>query len=338
MNCCSGCFLDNELKGFVNSNSNSEGNCDFCKLKDVAIIDAKELQDLFLPLFEIYTLNDNGLNAVEAFQKDWKVFNIKNTKVIRKLLSSIVSGLDEKYETFLGETIDIKIQSETQELIDNWNSFKEEIKRENRFIIKTPIEFDSIEETLPIREYLKGKIFYRSRISSDIDGHSKDVMGKPPHESAKSGRANPDGIPYLYLAQSIETTLYEARATYLDYLTIGEFKLKENIKVITLRTSFQVSPFLEDFSIEEYLKNKGFIDILENELAKPLRRYDNELDYLPTQYLCEYIKHLGYDGVEYGSSLNEGGINLVIFNDHLLECVNTIVHEISNIDIQYGSV
>jgi hypothetical protein len=103
--------------------------------------------------------------------------------------------------------------------------------------------------------------------------------------------------------------------------------------VISLRTSFQVSPW-NDFSLKEYVKNRRFLDILENDLAKPLRRQDNELDYLPTQYLCEYIKSLGYDGVEYGSSLHEEGINLVIFNDEKLDCNDIEVHEISKIEIQ----
>ena len=76
------------------------------------------------------------------------------------------------------------------------------------------------------------------------------------------------------------------------------------------------------------------MDLLETELSKPLRRLDNELDYLPTQYLCEYIKHLGYDGVEYGSSLHENGINLVIFDETKLECITTKVHEISKINIE----
>ncbi len=338
MNCCTDCFSDNELKGFVYSNSNTNGACDFCEKDNTETINPQELQDQFVPLLDIYSIDEEGTDIVSALQKDWNIFKIEDHAKIKELLIAIFTGLEEDYTEILNSNVSISIPSETVDLIDNWNSFKEEIKKENRFFIKNPADLESIEETFPVREYSKGKIFYRSRISNDENGYPTEKMGKPPHKLSKSGRANPQGISYLYVAQSVDTTLFEARATFLDYVSIGEFKLLENTKVITLRTSFQVSPFLEGFSIEKYVKNKGFIDLLENELSKPLRRQDNELDYLPTQYLCEYIKHLGYGGVEYGSSLHEGGINIVFFDDTKLDCVGVKVYEVSKIDIESREV
>lgn len=338
MNCCTNCFLDIELIGFINSNSNNNSSCNFCSTTNTKVVNVKELQDFFIPLLNTYSINENGLDLVTTLQNDWSIFRIPNQNQIKSLLTALTSEFEYDYSELINSNVSIKISSETQELIDNWESFKKEIKEENRFIIKNSADLESIEEVFPPRDYNKGKIFYRSRISNDEMGYNPSDMGKPPHKIAKSGRANPKGIPYLYVAQTIDTTLYEARATFLDYVTIGEFKLLENIKIITLRTSYQVSPFLDGFSIKKYIKHKTFIDILEYELSTPLRRQDNELDYLPTQYLCEYIKHLGYDGVEYGSSLHEGGINLVIFNDNKLECTRTKVYEISKIDIQSKEV
>ncbi|MDE1206043.1 RES domain-containing protein [Tenacibaculum larymnensis] len=335
MNCCTDCFLDKELKGFVYSNSNIVSICDFCGKQETETINTQELQEQFISLLNIYVVDENGQDIVSTLQSDWGIFKIDDPKIIKKLLEAILDGLEEDYSRFLNSKIRLSIPSETIELINSWNSFKNEIKKENRFFIKNPADLESIAETFPVREYSKGKMFYRSRISNDENGYPPEKMGKPPHKLSKSGRANPQGIPYLYVAQSIDTTLYEARVTFLDYVSIGEFKLIDNIKVITLRDSFQVSPFIEDFSIEKYIKNKEFIDLLESELAKPLRRQDNELDYLPTQYLCEYIKHFGYDGVEYGSSLHKGGINLVIFDETKLECKSTRVLEVSKIDIEY---
>ncbi|MFD2823636.1 RES domain-containing protein [Lacinutrix iliipiscaria] len=333
MNCCSECFLDVELKGFIYSNSNGTGQCDFCETVDISLVDVLELQEQFIPLLDIYTLDADGEGIVSALQNDWNIFRLSNSDKIKELLSVIIEGLDEEYNTLINSTVSIIIPDETKEFIENWELFKKEIKEENRFFFNNKANLESLEEILPIRDYSSGKIFYRSRISDDERGYPITKMGKPPHKSSKSGRANPRGIAYLYVAQSIETTMYEARATFLDFVSIGKYKLKEDIKVISLRTSFQVSPW-SDFSLEDYVKNKPFLDILESDLAKPLRRQDNELDYLPTQYLCEYIKSLGYDGVEYGSSLHEDGINLVIFNDEKLECNSVEVHEISKIEIQ----
>ncbi|MGM5470478.1 RES domain-containing protein [Flavobacteriaceae bacterium LMO-SS05] len=339
MNCCSDCFSDNELKGFIYSNSNSNEQCDFCEKEGAPIVNTQELQEQFILLLELYSIDKNGLDIVSAIQKDWNIFNIEDTKKSKELLLKIVEGLDEQYTELFDNKISISINSEESNLlIDTWNKFKDEIKKENRFFNKNSIDLESIKRTFPVRPYSKGKIFYRSRISTDENGYSIDKMGKPPHKNAKSGRANPTGISYLYVSQSIETTLYEARATFLDFVSIGEFKLLENIKVISLRPSFQISPFVEGYSIEEYLKNKPFIDLLEKELSKPLRRHDNELDYLSTQYLCEYIKHLGYDGVEFGSSLHEKGINIVFFDDVKLECISVKIYEVTKIEIESREV
>jgi len=55
MNCCADCFLDNELKGFIYSNSNANNTCDFCGSQNTPTVDAQELQDQFIPLLDIYS-------------------------------------------------------------------------------------------------------------------------------------------------------------------------------------------------------------------------------------------------------------------------------------------
>lgn len=339
MNCCPNCFRDNEIKGFIYWNSNNISDCDFCDSKKVAIINTQELQEQFILLLDLYKVDPNGKNLESAIQTDWNIFNLEDDKKITKLISEVLVGLDNEYIELLSKNVALSIDSdESIELIKIWNNFKEEIKKENRFFNKNVIDFESIKKTFPVRQYSKGKIFYRSRISNKNTPFEPSEMGKPHQKYAKAGRANPKGISYLYLAQSIETTLYEARATFLDYVSIGEFKLLQNLEIITLRPTFQTSPFTEGYSIEEYLKNKPFIDLLERELSKPLRRHDNDLDYLPTQYLCEYIKGLGYDGVEFSSSLHEGGINVVIFDEEKLECFNVKSYEVTKINIEYKEI
>ena len=77
-------------------------------------------------------------------------------------------------------------------------------------------------------------------------------MGKPPYDKATAGRANPKGISYLYLSSDLSTTLYETRATLYDYMSIGEFKLLNNMNIVNLRDINKVSPFiLEDSVVAE---------------------------------------------------------------------------------------
>ena len=72
-----------------------------------------------------------------------------------------------------------------------------------------------------------------------------------------------------------------------------------------------------------------------DEIAKPMRRFDKDLDYVPTQYICDYVKHLGYDGIKYKSTLMEDGVNYAIFDQRKFECVNVDVVTIENVQYKY---
>jgi hypothetical protein len=133
MNCCTDCFSDKELIAFIYSNSNTNGSCEFCGARNVDTISSQELQDQFVSLFDIYSIDKDGINLVTALQDDWKIFKINDVNKINSLLFSIVDGLDDHYTELLNSNVSISIQSETLELIENWNSFKQEIKKENRF-------------------------------------------------------------------------------------------------------------------------------------------------------------------------------------------------------------
>ncbi|WP_340820564.1 RES family NAD+ phosphorylase [Polaribacter pacificus] len=167
---------------------------------------------------------------------------------------------------------------------------------------------------------------------SDKTDFTVKQMGNPPNELATGGRANPKGISYLYIANSLKTALYETRSTIFDYVTIGEFVVKEELKIISFR-NIETDPIY--WSEREDIEYLPFIYTLQKELSLPIRKKDKTLDYIPTQYICEYIKSLGFDGVEYQSSLFAEGYNLAIFNPDKLECINTKVYEIENIKLHH---
>ena len=64
-----------------------------------------------------------------------------------------------------------------------------------------------------------------------------------------------------------------------------------------------------------------------------MRRYDTELEYVPTQLICEYCKLNGIDGIRFESSLHKGGINVVLFDAHSAECISVESKEIKNVRI-----
>ena len=76
-------------------------------------------------------------------------------------------------------------------------------------------------------------------------------------------------------------------------------------------------------------------------MGKTMRRSDSVLDYLPTQYITDFIQSISYedgpeyDGIEYRSTLHPAGYNLAIFNPDLFECVSVSVYDIEK--LQYTS-
>lgn len=91
------------------------------------------------------------------------------------------------------------------------------------------------------------------------------------------------------------------------------------------------------FAIDEFLKYRPYLLKLGDELSRPVRKQDEHLDYLPTQFLCEYIKSkLGFDAVEYKSSMNSDGYNLAVFNDSKLECVDVKFYRVTNLEYNWS--
>lgn len=75
------------------------------------------------------------------------------------------------------------------------------------------------------------------------------------------------------------------------------------------------------------------IQRISSDLSKPLRRYDTELEYVPTQLICEYCKLNGIDGIRFESSLHEGGQNVVLFDTNDADCIDVAVKEIQSVTI-----
>ena len=58
--------------------------------------------------------------------------------------------------------------------------------------------------------------------------------------------------------------------------------------------------------------------------------------YIPTQYLAEEIKKMGFDGLRYNSSLHAGGVNLVLFDPERCKPMSSYLIEVKSVTINFG--
>lgn len=220
-------------------------------------------------------------------------------------------------------------------IISVWDNVKKEVKEERRFFANLSF-FDGNNMIEANTTVPKDTTLYRARIiPSEIKYLTKKDVGCPPRDKATAGRANPLGIPYLYLCKNEETTYYEVRALYLDKLAIGSFKTTRDINVLdfTSKLSLYYAYNNSTFSLLEIIAKQKILQIISKDLSKPLRRYDSELEYVPTQLICEYCKINSIDGICFNSSLHKDGINIVLFDASSAECIKVENREIRDVHI-----
>lgn len=355
MNCCTKCFKDTEIKAIING-LNTKGTCDFCGKRDTFIYEIKTnntVTELFDGLLDVYTpvssLPDTfpkeNLDLLKnILYNKWNIFNLE-PDFIYKLITNICNEkYKERPELFDGPVgileTNQKDYLEQYSVIRNfqWNDFVNEIKCKNRFHTNY-INKDVLKLFLGYarKTYKAGTVFYRARICQDEAGFDSLSMGAPPANGATAGRANPEGISCLYLGDSEKTTLHEIRAGVYDYVTIGDFTLKEDIEVVNLAEIDKISPFV-GIDYTQHAVNIDQLRKISDEIAKPLRRHDSILDYLPTQYVSDYIKSQNFDGIEYKSTMCQDGYNLAIFDENLFRCTKVTVYDIKSLNYSYDKV
>jgi hypothetical protein len=299
---------------------------------------ASLLPDAF-PKSEIRLLKSELIN-------NWNIFNKRSESEVYQIITAICK---EKYNynpllfdgpVGIDKLFDSKYLSEHSLLKSfTWDDFVEALKTKNRFHTHY-LDLGLLERLFSFirKPYKAGHRFYRSRISTE-DGLDPSEMGAPPTDKASDGRANARGIRCLYLGDSEETTIYEVRAGVFDYITVGEFVLKKDIIVVDFKKINQLSPFVYGLDCLEYAVNREHLDKINSEMGKIMRRSDSSLDYVPTQYITDFVKNIlksdgspEYAGIEYKSVMHPEGYNLALFDPDLFECVGTKIYGIDTVD------
>ena len=330
---CSKCFSDEELIGFIESFENI-GICDVCDRKKENIIKLDELQDFFQELVDNFQPDAEGISFKNKIQGNWSLF--ANHKAALSILNSILPEL--KTEIVNAEN-KVNYISDILDNISHWETLKEELKWEKRFLtdivhLTEDLGWDGFFNTQ--YQLTKAVSLYRARVhhKSGQPAYEPKDMSCPKKERVGSGRANALGIPALYLCDNSETVIYEVRASYLDELTIGIFQLKEDKSIKIVDFTEDTSLFQHEGRINETIKGKLLREKISSDLSKPMRRYDSEIEYIPTQFICEFIKiFTGAKGIRFQSSLHPTGKNLVIFDEVLMHCVDANLVKVNNVSL-----
>lgn len=344
--CCHNCFHDGNIKRIIEQEG-IIGDCSFCLSKDVKVIDItkeNKVTNHIVELLDIYETSNSteGTNIEESLKNDWNIFKI-DKEMVRKLIeilskNNIINDSVLVNRVIIPQLYDEDFLSEysiTRGL--SWGDFSEYIKNINRFHTKfNPGEFSSYLSML-VRKHEEGSHFYRARIAKNKIGYDKTEMKAPPKGRRSAGRINPEGMLALYLSLDQKTVLYEIRANMYDYVSIGEFVAQRDLRIVDLSQFECISPFDYGGALEKFAVNFKIFQDMAREISKPLRRNDSQLEYLPTQFITEYIKSEKYDGVAYRSTISNDGINIALFDEDIVDCIDVKTVEVNHIEYRTSS-
>lgn len=349
------CFEDVEIRSIIASDG-KVGDCDITGQKNVFIYDTlaenntadlavllSDVLDVYTPESELpFDFPKTCLAYIEEFLlSDWSIFNLPKDK-IKRVVIEVCKSIYAEDSIVFKEKVGLERLCDSDFLRRNcimkessWERFMSSIKNINRFH-SNHINLELLQKlfdspSLQLQVSKKSVTYYRARISGE-NAYSENEMGPPPYRLATAGRANSKGISCLYLANDVETALHEIRARDLDYVSVGKFVPNKELKLVDLSNLRKISPFSEGtFGCEWFAINMNILKKISDEIAKPLRRQDSELDYLPAQYIADFIKGLGYDGICYRSTLNIHGLNYAIFNYKKFECINVKLYRVTSL-------
>lgn len=349
--CCINCFEDEVIIKLIADNGYHD-DCEYCKTSDTKCISVYDLTEQFRKFLSIYEetaygehygQDDNPLDHGEPLhdliQEDWNIFSYKLEREIQRRLLFDILDLNHELDTggrysLYSRYEDSFTHVDSEEI---WDEFSEGLKFSNRFF---PV-FDWVDDFAELfielkRTIASGSTFFRARIGSEMNAKRQEVpfslknMGAPPIDKTRNGRANPVGIPYLYLATNRETSISEVRPWKEAKVSVAEVSIIEPVKIIDITNVPPITSPFENTDLRKAIENRILLSRLSYDLAKPINPNAGEYEYIPTQYLSELIKHLGYEGIKYKSAMGDG-CNLVLFNENKVRISNVELIVVDNI-------
>ncbi|MEM8512334.1 hypothetical protein RCH14_001650 [Massilia sp. MP_M2] len=333
--CCPECFDDRHLRRqLIPTFSKLTGDCSYCGANAQPLVEPIALREQFELIIGIYKRDTVGKTLVEFLKEDWTLFGRLDLAHAKELLSDI---LDD------GEIVRAKFNPVTERTakgLADWTNLRIELMHSNRYFPTTNLDFEDLRDLLPhllLDQADLSQKWYRARIQASEAAIAAAEMGAPPPKLASHGRANPAGIPYLYVASTPDTAISEVRPHGGDFVSVAEIELSPDLKIVDLRHPRKtVSPFMlpDSQAVAKMCEDVQFLERLGEELTRPILPKSAAFDYIPSQFLCEFAKKCGFDGVMYRSSV-DGGVNLAVFDPSKGKVLSVSAHSISRVMVQF---
>tara|TARA_Y100000588_G_C14266464_1_gene930145 strand:- start:1057 stop:1806 length:750 start_codon:yes stop_codon:yes gene_type:complete len=238
----------------------------------------------------------------------------------------------------------------------SWNSymqFSHSVKNKSRYVLDDVAHsfLQGIRDTCESRvEVIQpNSEMWRAQMGHDLlplmqgDIHVDDIFVpysekrmRPLPNSASEGRANPKGIPCLYVASRKETAMSEIRPWLGSIISVAKFTNSKELRVIDFsKRHDHILPFYFT-EPDEAERIEAVWTSVDKAFSEPITNSDQKSDYAPTQIIAELVKSLDYDGIAFRSSLGQGH-NLALFDLNSVTFKDSSLFRVNNVQFSFES-
>ena len=193
----------------------------------------------------------------------------------------------------------------------SWESFSELVKHRTRFVFfrvtttdgsigeSEPYEFldslrHTVDETNLVQTIAPRQTWFRAHqhpAGETLSGAAR--LGTPPPKFASHNRMSPAGISMLYVSGDSATALEEVRSAAASRIafTIAEFENIRPLRILDL-SRIEAVPSLFDEDRRHMRMALIFLSHFAEEISKPISDFEKAYEYVPTQVMTEYFRHL----------------------------------------------
>ena len=159
---------------------------------------------------------------------------------------------------------------------------------------------------------------------------------KPEEGKQREGRANPKGIPCLYLADTKETAMSEMRGWLDAPITVSQFEIVRDVTVVDCTGDYVRVPVGIAFSdLDLETMQRTVWGTVSGAFSDPVNDGDDTADYAATQFVSDAFKQHGYHGVSYRSKVKKGGTSTAFFDPSVAIVRESFVYTVKSICYEF---
>jgi hypothetical protein len=203
--------------------------------------------------------------------------------------------------------------SPSEALGAGWDRFREAVMHESRYVFWLRRDWQDQDQDADgvhpakvlqaVSEYVDkhglyrtfeiGDAFWRARTHAnhEVSWGARELGTAGRDDAKRANRMSPAGIPMFYGAEDLDTAVKESLVRTSDtHVTVAAFRSTQRFTVVDL-TGGNIPTVPSEFDTERYTERHQILFLRDfiKDLTKPIRETYEQIDYVPTQILTEYL-------------------------------------------------